>query len=54
MSFYPELDRGRLRELLSVRIDEPIVVGAVQAWRAVDLTRTRKVLDLPLAGPIAP
>ena len=54
LSFYPELDRGRLRELLGVRIEEPIVVDAVQAWRAVDLTRTRKVLDLPLAGPMAP
>jgi 2'-5' RNA ligase len=54
LSFYPELDRGRLRELLAIRIDEPIVVEAVQAWRAVDLTRTRKVLDLPLTGPTAP
>jgi 2'-5' RNA ligase len=54
LSFYPELDRGRLRELLRVRIDDPIVVDAVQAYRAIDLTRTRKVLDLPLTGPAAP
>jgi len=56
LSFYPELDRVRLRELLRVRWDRPVVVDALQAYRAVDLTRTRKVLDLPLSGlpPAAP
>jgi 2'-5' RNA ligase len=54
LSFYPELDRERLRELLRVRFDEPIVVDSVQAWRAVDLTRTTKVLDLPLTGSSVP
>lgn len=53
LSFYPQLDRDRLRELLRERIDEPIVVAAVQAYRALDLTRTRKVLDVPLAGATA-
>jgi 2'-5' RNA ligase len=53
LSFYPELDRSRLRELLRVRWDRPVVVDSLQAYRAVDLTRTRKVLDLPLAGPNA-
>ena len=53
LSFYPELDRARLRELLRVRWDRPVVVDSLQAYRAVDLTRTRKVLDLPLSGPAA-
>ncbi|MFI5228137.1 MAG: 2'-5' RNA ligase family protein [Gemmatimonadales bacterium] len=53
LSFYPELERDRLRELLRVRVDEPIVVDALQAYRAIDLTRTQKVLDLPLTGPTA-
>ena len=53
LSFYPELDRERLRELLRVRFDEPVVIDSMQAYRAVDLTRTRKVLDLPLTGPTA-
>jgi len=53
LSFYPELSRERLRELLRMRIDEPIPIDAIQAYRAVDLTRTKKILDVPLHG-IAP
>lgn len=51
LSFYPELSRENLRELLRVRIDEPIVIDSIQAYRAITLTRTRKVVDLPLTGP---
>ena len=55
LSFYPELSRERLRELLRVRFDEPVLIDSIQAYRAVDLTRTQKVLDLPLTGaPKAP
>ena len=50
LSFYPELSRERLRELLRVRIDEPIPIGAIQAYRAIDLTRTKKIFDMPLSG----
>ena len=50
LSFYPELDREKLRELLRVRFDEPVVIDSIQAYRTVTLTRTRKVLDLPLTG----
>lgn len=50
LSFYPELNAERMRELTRVRIAEPLEIDAVQVYRAVDLTRTRKVLDLPLAG----
>lgn len=53
LSFYPELSRDRLRELLRVRIDEPLPIDSIQAWRAVDLTRTRKIFEVPLSG-IAP
>ena len=51
LSFYPELDRERLRELLRIRIADPVRIEAIQAYRAIDLTRTRKTLDLPLTGP---
>ena len=51
LSFYPELPRDQLRELLRVRVEEPVTIDAIQAYRAVTLTRTRKVLDLPLTGP---
>jgi 2'-5' RNA ligase len=50
LSFYPELARDRLRELLRVRIAEPVTIDSIQAYRALDLTRTQKVLDLPLTG----
>lgn len=50
LSFYPELTRERLRELLGVRIAEPVVIDSIQAYRAVDLTRTIKVLDLSLSA----
>lgn len=53
LSFYPELSRDRLRELLRVRIDEPVPIDSIQAWRAVDLTRTRKIFDMALSG-VAP
>jgi len=50
LSFYPELPAERLRELLRVRFDAPVAIESIQAYRAVDLTRTQKVLDLPLIG----
>jgi len=50
LSFYPELSRERLRELLRVRITEPVHIDSIQAYRSIDLTKTQKVLDLPLTG----
>jgi 2'-5' RNA ligase len=50
LSFYPELTRERLRELRAFRVDEPVVIDSIQAYRAVDITRTLKIADLPLTG----
>jgi 2'-5' RNA ligase len=50
LSFYPELTRERLRELVRIRISDPIVIDSIQAYRATDLTRTVKVVDLRLTG----
>lgn len=50
LSFYPELGREKLRELLRMRFDEPVLIDSIQAYRTVTLTRTRKVLDLTLTG----
>lgn len=50
LSFYPELSPERLRKLLRVRFTNPVTVDSIQAYRAIDLTRTQKVLDLPLTG----
>lgn len=51
LSFYPELSPPQLRELLRIRIEEPVPIDSIQAYRAVTLTRTKKVADLPLTGP---
>lgn len=50
LSFYPELTRERLRELVQVRFNEPVFIDSIQAYRATDLTRTSRVLSVPLIG----
>lgn len=50
LSFYPELSRDALRALLRARITQPVTIDSIQAYRAIDLTRTQKVLDLKLSG----
>ena len=50
LSFYPELSRDALRELTRFRIDEPIVIDKIQAYRALDLTRSIRIADLALAA----
>lgn len=49
LSFYPELSRDTLRELRRFRIREPILIDRIQAYRALDLTRSIRVADFPLA-----
>jgi hypothetical protein len=39
-----------LRELLSFRVNEPVLIDSMQAYRATDLTRTSRVLDLQMTG----
>lgn len=50
LSFYPELSRERLRELLSIRVEDAVVLAAVQAYRATPTGSSARVLDLPLTG----
>jgi 2'-5' RNA ligase len=51
LSFYPELSREKLNELLRERISEPLLIDSIQVYRAMDLTRTYKVLELELGPP---
>jgi 2'-5' RNA ligase len=51
LSFYPELSREKLRDLLSIRIDEPVTIDRLAAYRAVTITRAENVLEIPLTGP---
>ena len=50
LSFYPELPRKRLAELLRVRIDEPVWIDSIQGYRALNVMRPEKVVDLRLGG----
>ena len=50
LSFYPELPSDRLRELSRTRFNEPVTIDSIQAYRAIDLTRTQKVLDVRITG----
>ncbi|MGQ0714379.1 MAG: 2'-5' RNA ligase family protein [Gemmatimonadaceae bacterium] len=50
LSFYLTLDPAQRRELLSVRVDEPIIIDRIQCYRTVDPLPARKVLELELTG----
>ena len=50
LSFYVTLDPAQRRELLSVRVDEPVVIDRVQCYRTVDPLPARKVLEFELTG----
>jgi 2'-5' RNA ligase len=52
LSFYPELTRDRLRELRTFRVLEPLIIDTIQAYRAVDITRTLKIGDFELVGDV--
>jgi hypothetical protein len=50
LSFYPQLTRDRLRDLLAIRIDEPVQIDRIAAFKAVTATRTERILELSLTG----
>ena len=50
LSFYPELSRARLAELLAIRIESPVQITKLAAFKAVTLTRADNILELPLTG----
>jgi 2'-5' RNA ligase len=50
LSFYPQLSREKLRDLLAIRVDEPVVIDRIAAFKAVTVTRTEQILELSLTG----
>ena len=50
LSFYVTLDAALRRELLSVRVDEPVILDRLQCYRTIDPLPARKVLELHLTG----
>ncbi len=51
LSFYVTLTPAQRRELLSVRVDEPVVIDRIQCYRTIDPLPARKMLELSLTGP---
>jgi 2'-5' RNA ligase len=48
LSFYPELSRERLRDLLAIRVEDSVLIDRIAAFKAVTLTRTEQILELSL------
>ena len=50
LSFYVTLEAAQRRELLSIRVDEPVVIDRFQCYKTIDPLPARKVLELHLTG----
>jgi 2'-5' RNA ligase len=48
LSFFRELTPDDARALLAVRVDEPVTIDHISAHRTVDITNSKKLLELPL------
>ncbi|HXV16335.1 MAG TPA: 2'-5' RNA ligase family protein [Gemmatimonadaceae bacterium] len=50
LSLYPTLTREVERELLSVRITEPVIIDSVTMYQTLDPQPSKKLLELKLTG----
>ncbi len=50
LSLYPTLTREAERELLSIRITEPVIIDRVVMYQTLDPQPSKKLLELELAG----
>lgn len=50
LSLYPTLTREAERELLAVRIKDPIVLDSITVYQTLDPQPSKKLLELSLAG----
>jgi 2'-5' RNA ligase len=50
LSFYPVLTPKAARELLGVRVTEPVVIDRLQAYHTMDPQPARKILEVELKG----
>lgn len=50
LNFFRELPPSDVRELLSVRIQEPLILDRISAHRTTDQITSRKILQLSLTG----
>ena len=54
LSFYPELSRRQVQQLLTERFPEPFVIDRIEAYRTETLTRTVRLCELALGSIAAP
>jgi 2'-5' RNA ligase len=50
LSFYRRLTRQAERDLMAVRVDDPVRIGRLQFYLSLDLVLSRRVLELELGG----
>ena len=50
LSLHPSLAPSQLRELLAVRLEEPLVIDRIQAYRSEEPLPPRKLVELELSG----
>ncbi len=50
LSFFRELSDAEVKELLAIRIREPIIVDRISAHRTNNIVNSTKLLELPLQG----
>jgi 2'-5' RNA ligase len=53
LSYYPTLTRARERELLALRVEEPLVIERLQLYLTRDPQPARRLLELRLGAPVA-
>lgn len=54
LNYYASLTPQRERELLAIRVPEPVLITALQVYLTNDPQPSRKLLELELAGASAP
>jgi 2'-5' RNA ligase len=50
LNLYRELPPEELRNVLAARFDEPVLVDAIQAYRATSTSSSKRLFTLPLAA----
>lgn len=50
LSFFPEPTPELLREMLAVRVADPVVVKRIQCVETLDVTQTRRLFELEFTG----
>jgi hypothetical protein len=50
LSLYPTLSRETARELLAIRVTEPVVIDRVILYQTLDPQPSKKLLELPFSG----